>query len=309
MKIAVIGCGAMGSIYAGLLASDGHEVLAIDRWANHVATINRNGLEINGASGHRVVRLRAAETVPVDEHVDMLIISVKSAAAETAAEAARGLIGPSTIAITIQNGLGAADEVAKWIDPDRLIVGIAGGFGASLISPGRAHHNGMQIIRFGAYSELSLSDVEAVVAVWRSAGFQSEAARDIKAMQWEKLICNIAYSAPCTLTGLTVGEAMDDPDLGPTSRAAAIEGWEIARARGINIDIDDPVDHVRAFAARMPAAKPSMLLDFEAGRASEIDYINGAIPREAARADLKAPVNETLTRLVRIKERDLASRK
>ncbi len=303
MKIAIIGCGAMGSIYAGLLADAGNEILAIDQWSDHVAAINRDGLEVDGASGHRIVRIRAFETVPEGETVDMMILAVKSAAAGAAAKAARRLATPDTLVVTIQNGLGAADDVAETIDPNRLIVGIAGGFGASLKGPGRAHHNGMNVIRLGAYAGLAFEEVERAVATWNAAGFRTEASRDIAAMQWDKLICNVAYSAPCTLTGLTVGEAMDDAELGPVSRAAAIEAAAVAKARGIAIDIPDPVAHVRAFAGRMPAAKPSMLLDHEAGRASEIDYINGAIPREAAKAGLEAPVNETLTRLVRIRER------
>lgn len=305
MKIGIIGCGAMGSVYAGLLADAGNEVLAVDRWADHVAAINRDGLEVDGASGHRIVRIRAFESAPDGETVDMLILGVKSAAAGAAAAGSAALVGPETLVVTIQNGLGAADDVAASIAPDRLIVGIAGGFGASLKGPGKAHHNGMQVIRMGAYAGLPFADVERAVAVWSAAGFAAEAAHDIAAMQWDKLICNVAYSAPCALTGMTVGEAMDDPELGHVSRAAAVEAAEVARARGIAIDIPDPVAHVRAFAGRMPAAKPSMLLDHEAGRASEIDYINGAIPREAAKAGMAAPVNETLTRLVRIRERAL----
>ncbi|MCT8974269.1 ketopantoate reductase family protein [Microbaculum marinisediminis] len=303
MKIAVVGCGAMGSVYAALLADAGHDVLAIDRWAAHVEAINRDGLVVEGASGNRRVRVRAFEAPPPGEAVDLMILAVKSAAAGAAAKTAKPMIGPDTVVLTIQNGLGAADEVAASIDPDRLLVGIAGGFGASLKGPGHAHHNGMQVIQMGAYAGLPFREAEGVAAVWSDAGFRTEAVNDIAAMQWDKLICNVAYSAPCALTGLTVGEAMDDPELGAVSRAAAVEAAGIARARGIALDMADPVARVRAFAGRMPAAKPSMLLDHEAGRPSEIDFINGAIPREAAKVGLTAPVNETLTRLVRMKER------
>ncbi|UXX83163.1 ketopantoate reductase family protein [Roseovarius pelagicus] len=307
MKIAIIGCGAMGSVYAGLLADAGNEVLVIDRWAAHVAAINSDGLTVDGASGHRNVKVRAFELAPAGETVDLMIVAVKSAVAGAAVRSVASLVGPETLIQTIQNGLGAADDVAESVSADRLIVGIAGGFGASLQGPGKAHHNGMHVIRFGAYAGLSDAAVERIVNVWNDAGFTTEAAQDILAMQWDKLICNVAYSAPCALTGMTVGEAMDDPELGPLSRAAAIEAAETALARSIAIDIPDPVAHVRAFAARMPAAKPSMLLDHEAGRLSEIDYINGAIPREAAKAGTSAPVNEMLARLVRIKERSLGS--
>lgn len=304
MRIAIMGCGAMGSIYAGLLADAGNDVLVVDRWREHVVAIVSKGLRIEGASGDRVVRVRAYEQPPVVA-VDFVVIAVKAAQAGAAAKAAAPLIGPETLVVTIQNGLGSADDIAVHTDPERLIVGIAGGFGASLKGPAHAHHNGMQVIRLGAFANLDYASVERIVAVWSNAGFQTEASKDIAVMQWEKLICNVAYSAPCALTGLTVGEAMDDPEIGPLSRAAATEAWRVARARGIAVTVEDPVAHVRAFAAKMPAAKPSLLLDHEAGRLGEIDFINGAVPREAAKVSLQAPVNEALTRLVRFKERNL----
>jgi ketopantoate reductase len=121
---------------------------------------------------------------------------------------------------------------------------------------------------------------------------------DIAAKQWDKSICNVAYRGPCALTGLTVGQLMDDPDVGPISRSAATEASEVARALGIALGFADPVEHVRAFAEGMPDAKPSVLLDVEAGRLSEIGVINGAIPREAEKVGLTAPVDATLTWLV-----------
>ncbi len=302
MRIAIVGCGAMGSVYAGLLASAGNEVLVVDRWEEHIRAIKERGLRVEGASGDRRVEL-AAYTSPPDEEVDMVVIAVKAADAASAAASAARLIGKETVVITIQNGLGSADVVAAELGAERLMVGIAGGFGASFRGPGHAHHNGMQTIRMGAFAGLEFARVEQAVRVWQEAGFQAEPARDIAVMQWEKLICNVAYSAPCTLTGLTIGAAMDDPDIGSVSRAAASEAWGVARAAGIAVTIEDPVAYVRAFGSNIPNAKPSLLLDYEAGRRGEIDFINGAIPREAAKLDRQAPVNAALTSLVRFRER------
>jgi 2-dehydropantoate 2-reductase len=298
----MIGCGAMGSVYAALLADAGNEVLAVDRWEAHVRAILDHGLRVEGASGDRTVSL-AAYTDPPAEAVDMVVIAVKAADARAAAASAMPLLGDDTVVVTIQNGLGSADDVAAEVGADRLMVGIAGGFGASFRGPGHVHHNGMKTIRMGAYAGLPFARVERAVAVWRDAGFQAEAARDIAVMQWEKLICNVAYSAPCTLTGLTIGQVMDDPDIGPVSRAAASEAWTVARAAGVALTVADPVDHALTFGAAIPDAKPSLLLDFEAGRRGEIDYINGAIPRQAAKAGVEAPVNGVLSALVRFRER------
>lgn len=301
MRIAVVGCGAMGSIYAGLLASSGNEVVAVDTNRAHVDAINANGLRVSGASGDRRVPVRAFTAVP-DGQVELVILAVKAAHVVAAADSARTLVGAASIVLTIQNGLGSADEVARALGAGNLVVGVAQGFGASLPEPGHAHHNDMKAIRMGAYAGLPAEAVERIASLWRDAGFDAAAVTDIAAMQWDKLVCNVAYSAPCAITGMTLGEVMDDPHMGPISRAAATEAFTVARARGIHLAFADPVAHVRAFASRMPEARPSVLLDLEAGRPSEVDVINGAVPVEAEKAGLTAPVNATLTGLVRALE-------
>ncbi|MDP6374393.1 MAG: 2-dehydropantoate 2-reductase [Pseudomonadales bacterium] len=302
MKIAVVGCGAMGSIYAGLLACAGHEVIGVDTNEAHVRAIVNRGLRVSGASGDRTVSI-AACTQPPATAAELVIIAVKAAHARAAARSCAPLIAHGTLVLTIQNGLGSAEDVAEVIGSGCLIVGVAQGFGASLPEPGHAHHNDMKAIRMGAYDGLSGEAVETVAAVWRDAGFDAQAIDNVLAMQWEKLICNAAYSAICALTGLTIGEVLEHPELGQVSRSAAAEAWTVARALNVGITVEDPVALVREFAERMPKARPSVLLDIEAGRVSEIDVINGAIPREAAKAGLTAPVNATLTSLVKALER------
>lgn len=305
MKVAIVGCGAMGSVYAGLLAGAGNDVLVIDGWQAHVDAIASNGLRIEGASGDRTVKLRAftAPQAP-DEVADLVIVAAKAVQVADAARTAARLVGTDTVVLTIQNGLGSADIVAEAVGGDKLAVGIAAAFGASMRGPGHAHHNNMNAVRMGAYAGLPAARVEQIAALWRAAGFNAEATDNVAAMQWEKLICNVAFSAPCALTGLTVGEAMDDPDIGALGMAASLEAWRVAHARKIAINISDPEAFVRAFGERVRHARPSVLLDHDVRRHSEIDVINGAVPREAAKCAMTAPVNATLTALVRQKERD-----
>lgn len=319
--VAIVGCGAMGSVYAGLFASCGHRVLAIDAWTEHVQAMQARGLRVEGASGDRTVRVEAHSQCP-PVTADLVILSTKAAQVRAAAQDAQALVGPATVVLTIQNGLGSSDIVAQVLGPDRLLVGIAAAFGASLRSPGHAHHNGMTLVRMGPYGDPrdprgtpanpETSDQGATppahaqwtASLWREAGFAAEAVTDVLAMQWEKLICNVAYSACCTLTGLTIGEVMDHPEVGAVSRAAALEAFDIARARGVQVPVTDAIEHVRAFGARIPKARPSVLLDHDHRRPSEIDVINGAIPREAALCGREAPVNATLTALVKARERE-----
>ncbi|GAB3024616.1 ketopantoate reductase family protein [Mycobacterium bourgelatii] len=302
MKIAIIGCGAMGSVYAAKLAAAGNDVLAIDRYQPSIDQIAAHGLRVTGPDYDQTVSLRASTTAPT-EAMDLVVIAVKAADVTAGAQQALPLLGADTSVLTIQNGLGSAETVASIVGDARLAVGIASGFGAAQVAPGHVRHNAMRAMRFGAYSSLPYATVESIARVWADAGFDAAAVTDIAAMQWEKLICNVAYSAPCALTGMTVGQVMDDPDVGPVSRAAATEAWTVAQASGIAVAVTDPVAHVRAFGAGMPKAKPSALLDHEARRVSEIDVINGAIPRQGARVGVEAPVNATLTGLVKAVER------
>ncbi|OBF09691.1 ketopantoate reductase family protein [Mycobacterium sp. 852002-10029_SCH5224772] len=302
MKIAVIGCGAMGSIYAARLAAAGNDVLAIDRHRPSIEQISRDGLRVTGPDYDQVMALQARTTAP-DEPMDLIVLAVKAADVTVGAQQALPMLGPATPVLTIQNGLGSAETVAGIVGAERVAVGIASGFGASRVAPGHVHHNAMRAMRFGAYASLPHATLESIARAWTDAGFDAAAVTDIAAMQWEKLICNVAYSAPCALTGMTVGQVMEDPEMAPVSQAAATEAWTVARASGIAVAVTDPVAHVRAFGAQMPDAKPSALLDHEARRVSEIDVINGAVPRQGARVGVPAPVNATLTALIKSIER------
>jgi 2-dehydropantoate 2-reductase len=298
MMIAIIGCGAMGSIYAARLAAAGNDVLAIDSYQPSIDQIARHGLRVTGPGSDQTVPMRAATTAP-SEPMDLIVLAVKAADVTTAAQQAIPMLDANTPVVAIQNGLGSAEIVAGIVGDHRVAVGIASGFGAARVAPGHVHHNAMRAMRFGAYSSLPFATVESIARAWTDAGFDAAAVTDIAAMQWEKLICNVAYSAPCALTGMTVGQVLDDPEMGAVSQAAASEAWTVARASGIAIAVADPVAHVRAFGAGMPDAKPSALLDHEARRVSEIDVINGAVPRQGARVGVEAPVNATLTAVVK----------
>jgi 2-dehydropantoate 2-reductase len=120
---------------------------------------------------------------------------------------------------------------------------------------------------------------------------------------WEKLLCNCAYSGPCAVARCTIGEVMSDPDLSRISAACATEGFAVAKKKKISLGFDDPVAYVRDFGSKIPNARPSVLLDLLAKRKSEIDVINGSIPRVGREVGVAAPVNEALTALVHAKER------
>jgi 2-dehydropantoate 2-reductase len=308
MKIAVVGCGAMGSVYAGLLAAAGHELWAIDSWRDHVEAMRNNGLRVEGASGDRTVKINASTEAKDAGVCDLVIVATKTMHVESAAKASQALVGPNTAVISIQNGLGGPDTTARIIGKERVLVGVVGGFGASMKAPGHAHHNGWELVRLGEYSGPVTPRLERVAKVWESGGFKVRCFDDIDQLVWEKLICNVCFSGTCAVTERTIGEVMNDPDHWIVASGCALEAYNVARARGIKLDISDPVDYVRNFGSKIPNARPSMLLDHMAGRMSEIEAINGAIPPAANAQGLTAPFNTVISALVRAKERKLGVR-
>ncbi|MBM85843.1 MAG: 2-dehydropantoate 2-reductase [Rhodospirillaceae bacterium] len=307
MKIAIIGCGAMGSVYSALLADSGNEVWAIDTWAEHVDAINRNGLRVEGASGDRTVNLNATVNASDAGECELIIVATKASGVAAAAQAAKLIAGPDSVILTIQNGLGAADRIAQSIDTSQVMIGVVGGFGASMRGPGHAHHNGMQLVRIGEMNGGVSPRLEKVVDAWTGAGFTAKGYPDIHQMIWEKFICNVTYSGPCAMMHLTIGEVHANPSAWAVALACAREADSVARAQKITLGFEDVDAYVHDFGVNMPDARPSMLLDHIAGQPSEIDAINGAVPVEAAKVNMTAPVNEAVSNLIRGKESSFVS--
>jgi 2-dehydropantoate 2-reductase len=306
MKIAIVGTGAMGSVYAGLLSSAGHEVWAIDAWREHVEAMRIKGLRLEGISGDRTVRVNATTEAKDAGPCDLVILATKAMHVEKAAQAIKAsLLKAETPVLSIQNGLGGPDTAASVLGRERVMVGVVGGFGASMRGPGHAHHNGMELVRLGEFGGPITPRLRMVEDVWKSGGFKVKVFDDIDQLVWEKLLCNCAYSGPCAIADCTVGEVMADADLSAVSAACASEAFAVARKKGIRLGFEDPVAYVRDFGSKIPNARPSVLLDLMLKKKSEIDVINGSIPRVGAQVSMTAPVNETLTRLVRAKERKL----
>jgi 2-dehydropantoate 2-reductase len=305
VKIAIVGCGAMGSVYAGLFASAGHEVWAIDRWAEHVAAMKKNGLRLEGKSGDRTVKVHATTEAQEAGACDLVVLATKAMHVATAAESIEPLLGKDTPVLSIQNGLGGPETAAEILGRERVMVGVVGGFGASMKGPGHAHHNGMELVRLGEFGGPITPRLKKVEQTWSGAGFRVKVFDDIDQLVWEKLICNCAYSGPCGIMEVTIAQVMNDPDLSKISAACAAEGYAVAKAKGVKLGFDDPVAYVRDFGSKIPNARPSVLLDLMAKRKSEIDVINGSIPRVGKQVGVAAPVNEAVTALVKAKETTL----
>lgn len=302
-KVAIVGCGAMGSVYAALMVSAGHEVHAVTLWPDHAEAMASNGLRVEGASGDRTVELASAGTTTDGIGVcDLVIIATKAFDVEAAAHSSVPLIGSETVVQTIQNGLGSPEVAAPILGEDKIAVGVVGGFGASMRGPGHVHHNGLEMIRFGAFKGLPTQRLQASAKIWESSGFKVSLFQDVQRMVWEKLIMNVTFSGTTCATGLTIGEVMDNPDAWGVALGCAREAIAVAAALGVRMDVGDPIEHIRKLGSTIPNARPSMLLDYNAGRRGEVDAINGSIPPLGRQCGVPTPVNETVVGIIKARE-------
>jgi 2-dehydropantoate 2-reductase len=303
MKIAIVGTGAMGSVYASLLAKAGHEVWAIDTWREHIDTIAASGLSVSGASGSFVVDNLHVGHSPRDAgNCDVWVIATKASAVDEVAAEIAPLLEPGTVVMAFQNGLGAGERVARHIPQEHILIGIAEGFGSSIPEPGHVHHEGMRLIRIGEMHGGMTDRVQRIEQAWDDAGFNVRAFADVTLMIWEKFLCNVTLSAPCAVFDVTVGELMSNPEAWRVALGCTSEAYRLGVAKGIEFTFDDPLQYVTDFAATIPNASPSMRLDHLARRPSEIEDINGQVVALGHEFGLEAPYNETLCAVLRHRE-------
>jgi len=309
MKIAVIGTGAMGSIYAARFSRAGHEVVAIDIWQDHVNYINRNGLFIDGPDGQIIAKNIKASTKFSDlKGCHFYIIATKAMKLEESIKSLKDWINLNSPIITIQNGLGAGDIILRHMPENNIILGVAEGFGASLQRPGHVTHTANKQIRLGSISKISSEkELQNIVDTWRSGGLKTEIYKNIEQLIWEKLLCNVTLSGPCSIFGCNVNELFNNQEYWNFALNCMQEAYSVGLSMGIPFSFEDPVAYVSDFAIRVGSAKPSMLQDYENKKKTEIDFINGAIPPLGAKSKIPTPFNDHVCRIIREAEREIKS--
>jgi len=297
MKIGIVGAGAMGSLYGGKLAQAGAEVVLYDISRPHVEAVNASGLTIEKMDGGTaVVRLKAT-VVPGDlADAEALLIFVKSSATAAAARQFAGLAKPGSIAVTLQNGLGNEQILREAFGAERTAAGVTSQ-GATFVGPGRVRHAGT------GPTHLCMSDhdnrkLAPLAEALNKAGFETHLEKNIDSLVWSKLVINVGINALTALTGLHNGRLLDFPQLRALMADLVDEAVRVAQARGVSLSYAEPLAMVYTVAEKTGRNRSSMLQDFDRRRPSEIDFINGAILREAESLGLEAPVNRTVTRLI-----------
>ncbi len=295
MKFTILGAGALGSAIGGVLTEAGHDVLLITRNAAHVAAINAGGLVLRTAGVDRTVPARAATSALGQPPVDCVIVLVKSAQTHEAMAANLSLLGANTSVLSLQNGLGHEDILAKVVGRQRVLLGKTY-VGGQIIAPGQVicGHVGKDT----ALGELDGSltpRVQAIADALNTAGLATTVSDNILGTVWDKLFINVATGAISGLTGLAYGDLYQMPQLQACGVAAVAEAMQVAQARGVRTSITDPLQAWLKAGAGLPAEfKPSILQTLQRGVRTEVDYINGAVVTLGAQLGVPTPVNSTL---------------
>jgi 2-dehydropantoate 2-reductase len=298
VKVAIIGCGAVGSLFAANLARlDDVEVWAYDLSREHVDAINANGLRLSGA-GDVVGRLRATADAFELPLCDFGIVATKAMHTKAAIAATAHAFADGCVA-TVQNGLGNEEALAEHVE--RVIRGTTFPAG-KILEPGHVQWDVKGDTTLGPFEPqpAPFAEVERLAHACARAGMPTSAVHDARGPQWRKVIFNASTNPIGALTGLTHGRVCERPDLRALVSGLVDEGKAVAAAQGIELDADPEalIDH----AAKPEVAydhKASMLQDVEARRTTEIDYLNGGIVRFGREHGVPTPLNQAIWALVK----------
>jgi 2-dehydropantoate 2-reductase len=302
VKVAIVGVGAMGSLFAYLLSRAGYSPWLLDNCQERVDTIKKDGIWVEGITGSHHVMFHKITTQPEEVGaVDLLIIFVKAYDTREAIKGAVPLLGERTLVLTLQNGLYNLDSIADITGKRRVIGGITA-YGATQLSHGHIRHAGVGETTIGSLKGEEIKDIGNIKQVLDTAGVTTSITEDIEGTIWGKLIINAAINPLTALTQLRNGEIIEHTELLDLQSRVVEEACAVAKAKGVTIHYRNPVEKVKNVCKATGSNRSSMLQDILNGKRTEIDYINGAIVSEGKEYAIPTPYNYILTRLIRAME-------
>lgn len=297
MKICVIGAGAMGSVYGGLLARAGSEVHLVDVWREDVEAINRDGVQLEGVLGKLRIPVAASEQPPAGMNADVAMIWTDANNTRAAAQSAATVLAPDGYAITLQNGIGNVETLIDVLGARRVAAG-SSMCSAAMYGPGRAGftHRGVTSIgevRGGGSERLDLLHAEL-----ERAGFEVELHPDIMVRIWSKFALNCAINALCATTGLRLAELARLPATDRLQDRVMDEILAVTAAKGMKLEYPDFRATVKQHCWSK-FSRPSMLQHMDAGKRTEIDALNARLVEEARALGVPAPYNDAVACLLK----------
>jgi 2-dehydropantoate 2-reductase len=294
MKIAVMGAGAVGSYYGGLLARAGHEVMLVGR-AAHVDAVRHTGLRLQTTRFDQTLPLGASTDPQAVAEADWVLVCVKAGDTDVTARAIAPHLRDGALVLSLQNGIDNAERLQTLL-PRQRVLPVLVYAAVELTGPGHVRHHGRGDLVIGAGP-----DSDAITALFTGAEVPVQIRPDLRAALWSKLVVNCAYNALSAISRLPYGRMIQGPGIEATMREAVAECLAVARADGIELPADS-WERVRALADAMPTQHSSTAQDLARGRRSEIDQLNGHVVRRGDALGVPVPVNRALHALVRLLE-------
>ena len=295
MKVAILGAGSLGCAIGGVLTEAGHEVWLINRNADQVEAMNARGLILRDDGADRTVRVQAATLAHAAGRVDLVVVLVKSFHTAEAMQGAMSLLGPKTMVLSLQNGVGHEDILSNIVGRERVLAGktYVGGtqLGVGHIAIGVRGKE----THIGELDGRLTERVQTIAQMFTSAGLVTAVSANILGTIWDKLLVNVATGALSGITGLPYGKLYQVPEVEACAVAAVAEAMAVAKASGVTLSTSDPRQPWVKAAAGLPFEfKASMLQSLEKGSVTEIDYVNGAVVAQGLKVGVATPVNQTL---------------
>jgi 2-dehydropantoate 2-reductase len=300
MKIVIMGTGAMGSLFGGLLARS-EEVWLVDIRQEQIDAIRSAGLTIEEKEKMQTIRVNATSDAASIGKADLVIFFVKAYHTEKAASDALVLQKKDTLFLTLQNGLGNEEAICKQVDRKSVMLGVTN-HGATLLGPGHIRHAGWGKTYVGELDGKMTDRVTQIAQALNKAGIETEVSSNIHQVVWNKLFINAGLNAVAALTGLKNGQLLDYPETLRLMDRLVSEAVEVARKKRIPIE-GNPLEKVKAVVEATRENRCSMGQDIDNRRKTEIDAINGAVVREAERLGISVPYNQMITDLIKVIEK------
>jgi 2-dehydropantoate 2-reductase len=293
----------MGSALAAEATAAGRDVVIVDVAPAVVQRISRDGVLVEAGDRTTRVHVPATSDPAALGEVDLAIVFVKSHHTRAAADSVAALLGPRSLAVTLQNGWGNADVLAGVVPPQQLVMGVTY-HSCSATGPGQVRHTGRGPTVVGPYlRDGDLAGSHRVAEFLTSAGWDAQACADVRTEIWKKLVLNAATLPVAALTRLVAGEMAAPGPLRDLVDALAAEAVAVATALGLDVDLAERIARVHAVLAGAGRGKSSMLQDVEAARKTEIETVNGAVARMGAELGVPTPLNQAMVALVHGLER------
>ena len=293
-KIAVMGAGAVGCYYGGMLARAGHDVTLIGR-PNHVDAIQRDGLLLDTQSFKEQVRLQASTEPSAVAGATLVLFCVKSTDTESAAAAIRPHLLPGALVLSLQNGVDNAVRLQAALPAQEVAASVVY-VATEMPGPGHVKHNGRGELVIAA----SPSSAEAA-ALLIAAGVPTDISTNVEGALWVKLILNCAYNALSAITQQPYGQLVQGEGVQDVIRDLVNECLAVAQADGITVP-GDVWQAVERIAQTMPQQLSSTAQDLARGKRSEIDHLNGYVLRRGEVLGIATPVNRVMHTLVKLLE-------